>query len=492
MADELLIRAYNVGCGDCIYVRIPGPDDDFHILIDCGTKSGDAQLKTAIRHLKGELPLVSAGSEKRRLDLLVATHRHEDHIKGFDPREFEDVHVRNIWLSAGMNPEHPQAQGVNALHEYSALAMQALMDSGQALGPEVELLASMYGVNNTTADRLLMKTLPAASGIEARYVHSGMPHELDLPPGTNIHILAPEEDIDGFYLGEEPDPTLARLKGFSDGTAPAVRPVSTGDAATAPAPASPAPASPPAATAASPAMPAPPAMPANISATDFRVLQSRMLSNALAFAAKDTSIQNNLSVCLLIEWKKRRLLFVGDAEWEGEYRKGKHNGSWNVMWEKHRDTHLKSPIDFLKVGHHGSINATPPAPESRPPSKKVVEGGVYAILDTILPVPQNGDTSTAQAIVSTEREFYPPIPEGKVLVDLARRIDRTSACCYGELLDANDVDRKTIWTSTKAKKERFLEDYEQEFLDARQPLRTDLEMVARRKPFVDITFTPSE
>ena len=85
-----------------------------------------------------------------------------------------------------------------------------------------------------------------------------------------------------------------------------------------------------------------------------------MLSNGLAFAAKETSIQNNLSVVLLIEWKKRRLLFVGDAEWEGEFKEGKHNGSWNVMWEKHRKTHLKAPLDFLKIGHHGSINATPP------------------------------------------------------------------------------------------------------------------------------------
>ena len=98
-----------------------------------------------------------------------------------------------------------------------------------------------------------------------------------------------------------------------------------------------------------------------------------MLSNGLAFAAKESSIQNNLSVVLLIEWKKRRLLFVGDAEWEGEFKEGKHNGSWNVMWEKHRKTHLKEPVDFLKIGHHGSINATPPPPSEQPQTKKARE-----------------------------------------------------------------------------------------------------------------------
>ena len=39
MGNVILIRAYNVGCGDCFfYVRIPNKRGGFHILIDCGTK----------------------------------------------------------------------------------------------------------------------------------------------------------------------------------------------------------------------------------------------------------------------------------------------------------------------------------------------------------------------------------------------------------------------------------------------------------------------
>ena len=36
MADKLLVRIYNVGLGDCIYLRVPDENDDVHILIDCG------------------------------------------------------------------------------------------------------------------------------------------------------------------------------------------------------------------------------------------------------------------------------------------------------------------------------------------------------------------------------------------------------------------------------------------------------------------------
>jgi beta-lactamase superfamily II metal-dependent hydrolase len=62
-----------------------------------------------------------------------------------------------------------------------------------------------------------------------------------------------------------------------------------------------------------------------------------MQSNALAFAELDGTLKNNSSVVLLIEWNQKRLLFVGDAEWNGDFKESKMNGSWNVMWHERRD-----------------------------------------------------------------------------------------------------------------------------------------------------------
>ncbi len=463
MGNKLLIRAYNVGCGDCIYVRIPDAKDGFHILIDCGKKGGTELLKQAIEHM--EQHLLPAGDKpgNKRLDLIVATHRHEDHIKGFDPEWFKKIEVKNVWLSQALDPNHPQAEKSNALHAFATTAMRRLADSGQALSPQAELLTSLYGVSNDVADDFLMKQIPDNNQIKPKFVHSGMTDKdlgLKLPKGAAIHVLAPENDIDHYYFGEDADTTLKGLNGLTAAMAKA----SSGTSSV---------------------------TPTNISASDFRVLKSRMLSNALAFAGKDSSIQNNMSVVLLIEWKKRRLLFVGDAEWEGEFQEGKQNGSWNVMWEMHRKKLLKSPLDFLKVGHHGSINATPPPAEKKSAKKKPTASGVsiYQVLDTLLPVPKDGGEPTAKAIVSTEREFYAPIPECDLLVNIARRVCNVRN--YGKELKSRKIDPKSLWVTNRAKKYKYFETYEKEFLNSPQPIRTDLEFAITGQPFVDVEFEPN-
>ena len=306
MVDKLLIRAYNVGVGDCIYVRIPkarkkgNKVDDFHILIDCGKKGSAAPLKVALDHLKAELP--SENGEKR-LDLLLISHEHEDHIKGIDPEWFDDIRLENLWMSVAMNRNHPQAKFARRLHDMAATAMRSIAARGLALSPELADIVGRYAISNDAAVDALTRVLPQKNGITPLHVHADLKPTALKPKsltGATFKVLGPEFDIDTYYLG---DAGAEILHGFA---------ASTG------------------VFAAAPRAPANGPVPANISLSDFRRLQSRLLSAAFAFAEEESEVVNNTSVMLLIEWRGRRLLFVGDAEWNKAYREKKKNFAWNT------------------------------------------------------------------------------------------------------------------------------------------------------------------
>src|SRR5262249_14170188 len=60
---------------------------------------------------------------------------------------------------------------------------------------------------------------------------------------------------------------------------------------------------------------------------------------------------NNTSLIILFTAGRggKKLLFPGDAQWE----------NWSYALKDEKTVALLEDIDFLKVGHHGSLNATP-------------------------------------------------------------------------------------------------------------------------------------
>jgi len=111
------IRMYNVGFGDCFLLRFETEDGvERRVLVDCGYHSqgkgkySDAELVDQIKaHLNPEQD--GEGRQAHRLDVVIATHRHQDHISGFgETAAWEDIGVEEVWMpftaKPGASDEH--------------------------------------------------------------------------------------------------------------------------------------------------------------------------------------------------------------------------------------------------------------------------------------------------------------------------------------------------------------------------------------------------
>ena len=395
MDGQLLVRLYNVGLGDCIYLCVPDLHRQVHILIDCGNKFNTLdRLGECIQHLKDELPAGSPG--KKRLDLLVVSLPHEDHHKGFEEEFFKNIEIDRIWLSPAFDRLNPKAQGFQALKAAAQRALRGL--SAFAAGEMKAQVEELLSLSKEEAVDLLCKGMN--KGIPPLYVTADTPPgELKIfeDPAAELKILGPMAEIDAYYLGGTGlmnAPSGAAPQGMAEGYQALFPGAEQKEVRT----------------------------PRNISAQDFELLRGRIQANALAAAELAGKTENNLSVVLLLEWHGRRLLFPGDAEWSGKnniaVKPGKSNSSWNVMWqERHAD--LAQPLDFLKIGHHGSENATPWATAD----KKGKFPAINQILDALLPAPKPGKKPRAYAVASTERtERWPSIPNAELMETIGMRV----------------------------------------------------------------------
>ena len=142
-----------------------------------------------------------------------------------------------------------------------------------------------------------------------------------------------------------------------------------------------------------------------------------MLSTALAFADLDGKVCNNTSVVLLIEWKGKRLLFVGDAEWDGAYKEGeKGNCAWNVMWNL-RKKQLERPARFLQDRPSRQRQRDALGTDAR---RQQGRAAGHSRCD-----PSGGSKAKAKAVVSTRRGNYETIPRTDLLAEIGKRVSNT-------------------------------------------------------------------
>ncbi|MEA2582909.1 MAG: hypothetical protein QOF33_994 [Thermomicrobiales bacterium] len=126
--NQVLIRMYGQGLGDCFLLAFPprSLSNDattdtarpVYVLIDCGvvagTPNGPDRMRAIVSDIRkstqdNSIPAGSDGEPKGHLDLLIITHEHWDHLSGFVQAETEwnEIEVEALWTAWTENENDP-------------------------------------------------------------------------------------------------------------------------------------------------------------------------------------------------------------------------------------------------------------------------------------------------------------------------------------------------------------------------------------------------
>ena len=104
----LTVRHYCQGIGDCHLLTFRKQDGSpFRMLIDCGIHPSIKGGSDLIRDIAADIETETGG----RIDVLVVTHEHMDHVSGFLSAAsiFKDFTVDEVWMAWSENPKDPDA-----------------------------------------------------------------------------------------------------------------------------------------------------------------------------------------------------------------------------------------------------------------------------------------------------------------------------------------------------------------------------------------------
>lgn len=339
--DTIRVRMYAVGFGDCFLIGFPAPDGrERLVLIDCGVHSASsrgADLSESV--IPDILVEAAAATGTPRIDVVVATHHHLDHVSGFRFEGWDGVEVGEVWLPWTEDHMDPEARRIRAAQSKQAKFLMSLTAGEDNNWATVRAISeNNVGYTNAAA----MTTLhDGFAGAPTRFFLPqlpGMPRARrflpEVLPGVEVVVLGPSRD-DAAIRDMDPPSTESYLQ-----VAGGAELVQGGE-------------------------PLPFASffltPKEYSANkDFSQLipengsdLGRVVTagrtDALSLAVALEKATNGTSLMLLFRFGDTTMLFPGDAQW----------GTWDRILHDPESQQLLRTVNLYKVGHHGSHNATP-------------------------------------------------------------------------------------------------------------------------------------
>ena len=369
---HVTVRMYNVGFGDAFLVLIPEMDGERRVLFDCGSieAASGRDMNSVVERIVRDVTDVDGVP---RIDVVVATHRHKDHVSGFGNVAWDDVHVKEVWMPWTEHPSDGEARRIREVQSRLALGLQAAL---AARGGNVGAIERRY--QEIVANALMLSNEKAMKTLHSGFV--GDAHRRFLPgaeedkrtfetdalPGVKVHVLGPSRSADVIRDMDPPKgESFLRLSGVTgNGTVSWPAPFSQdfrsdtymGSA--------------------------------NLLPDDLAEIQRAGSLSDLAVAVALDKAVNGTSLMVVLEVAGTYLLFPGDAQW----------GTWDAAIKDPEWRELLGRVAFYKIGHHGSHNATP-----RDFVENIIPDGICAMASTLT------------------RQVWPDIPKSELLAGLAER-----------------------------------------------------------------------
>jgi len=200
---KLRVRMYRQGLGDCFLLTCSDGGQESHLLIDCGVLKGTAEPEKKMQAVAQNVNDTTKG----RLDRLVSTHEHWDHLSGFLQAQaiFDTVEVGEVWLAWTEDPDDELATELRN-HKKKALdgivAAAKLADKGRApaaqrTARQIDALLNFQGDLGAAGTKTTGKALEWVKNRQAQIKYLRPGEQLfDLPglPGVRIYVLGPPHD----------------------------------------------------------------------------------------------------------------------------------------------------------------------------------------------------------------------------------------------------------------------------------------------------------
>lgn len=348
---SVTVRMYNVGFGDSFLVTVARGTRVWRMLVDCGVHmqghvkvNGKSRgISTIVATIIADLEAAAKPGEPPHLDVIVATHRHADHISGFSLDAWKKVAVDEVWVPFVEDPDDADGKALRMKLTAAAQTLQALIDArGGANGGAKLAMADGFALNalsNADAmDRLLGKNgkgfaTPATvrylpnTDAAANTIATGIPR-------ATVHVLGPSRDPQTLKR-MDPSEEVAWLAFATEQLALGNDTEHLFDA-------------PYRVAKADIGSEIPDALRRSRDTMKLHKLSADEDELLAASSVLERSV-NNTSVFFVLDVDGKRLLFVGDSQ----------QGAWDHVLDNDEARTLISNVDFYKIGHHGSHNATP-------------------------------------------------------------------------------------------------------------------------------------